>query len=100
MGQPYGIRINVLASDDFDPTTPTDATFHVTKPSGALTTWPGVVSAQSAASVAAVYAFAADGSDLDQVGTWRAWVQWTVAGTTPGPRTEVVSFPVIAANQA
>lgn len=101
MGEPYGIRIIVLASEDFDPEEPTGATLHVTKPDDDETQveWTGIVTSQSSTSATARYTFNADGDDLDVVGTWRVWVQWTVAGQAPGPRSEVVTFNVIAADQ-
>ncbi len=99
MGDSYGVRCTVASSTDFAPATVTAAVLHVTKPEGDLITWTGVLSAQSSTSVTATYTLNADGSDLDQDGTWRVWVQWTVVGQTPGPRSEVGSFAVIAADQ-
>lgn len=101
MGDSYGLRPVVLANDDFDPTSVTGATFMVTKPTASGTAnveWTGSIGTQSAASVQALYAFNADGNDLDYPGTWRAWIQWTVPGESPGPRSEVFTFPVIAAD--
>jgi hypothetical protein len=99
MGQPYAVRITVMANEDFDPELPTGATIKVTKPSGAEVSWTATIPAQSAQSATAVYALASSGLDLDQPGTWRAYVQWTVAGQTPGPRSEPTSFLVLAADQ-
>lgn len=99
MGDSYGLRVTVLASPDFAPATVTGATFKVTKPNGTLVDWTATLATQSAASVQARYSFASSGLDLDAVGTWRVWIQWTVAGQTPGPRSEVISFQVVAANQ-
>lgn len=101
MGDSYGLRLTVLASADFAPATVTGAVIHVTKPTAsgeASVTWTAALSAQSSAGVTAYYAFATSGLDLDYPGTWRAWVQWTVPGQTPGPRSEVVRFVVAAAN--
>lgn len=99
MGDSYGLRITVLASDSFDPEAPSGATFHVTKPDASEVTWTATIASQSAVSALATYAFNADGTDLDQAGIWRVWIQWTVTGESPGPRSEVGSFNVIAANQ-
>lgn len=97
MGQPYAIRFDVDKSDDFDPSLPTGATFHITKPDNTETTFAASLADQSADAVSAVHLLTA--SDLDMKGTWRAWVQWTVPGETPGPRTEVLSFQVLAKDQ-
>lgn len=98
MGDSYGLRVIVPSSTDFDPAAPTGVDFKVTKPDGSGLSWAGVIASQSSGSLEATYAFAADGSDLDATGTWRAWLQFTVAGESPGPRSEVFSFPVIAAD--
>ncbi len=103
MGDSYGLRFIVLASDDFLPTEVTGAVFHITKPTAVSgvtedVEWTGSIGTQSAQYVEALYAFDADGDDLDIAGTYLAWVQWTVPGETPGPRSEVASFPVIAAD--
>lgn len=102
MGDSYGLRPVVLRSDDFDPESVTGVTFMITKPTAgggtAQVEWTGAIGEQSAASVQALYAFNADGSDLDYPGTWRVWLQWTVPGESPGPRTEVGSFLVVAAD--
>lgn len=99
MGDSYGLVITVAASADFDPSLPTAAVLEVTKPEGESVVWTAVLESQSADAVTARYTFNADGSDLDEDGTWRVWVQWTVVGETPGPRSEVGSFAVIAADQ-
>ena len=102
MGDSYGLRFTVFASDDFLPATVTGAVFHITKPNALKTTtqvtWTASIGAQSSVSVQALYAFAADGLDLDYPGTWRAWIQWIVPGETPGPRSEVASFIVVGAD--
>lgn len=98
MGDSYGLRAVVLANPDFDPLLPTGVTFEVTKPSGASVSWIGTLGAPSSLSRLATYPFASDGSDLDEVGTWRVWLQWVVPGASPGPRTETASFIVVAAN--
>ena len=105
MGDSYGLRPVVLASDDFDPTAVTGVVFNITKPTavaGVTTTvqWTGSLGTQSALSVQALYAFDVDGLDLDYPGTWRCWLQWTVPGETPGPRSEVFTFRVSAADAA
>lgn len=99
MGSYYGLRLTALASPDFDPMVVTGAIFKVTKPGGTTVSWTGTVDTQSSSSVRAVYAFAPTGLDLDMPGTWRVWVQWTVAGGGLGPRTETVTFQVIAADK-
>jgi hypothetical protein len=99
MGDSYGLRITVLAGPDFLPEAVTGAAFKVTKPGGELVEWAGEIGTQSALSVEALYSFSEDGLDLDTVGTWRVWIQWTVPGETPGPRSEVTSFRVVAADQ-
>ena len=102
MGDSYGLRPIVLASADFDPTAVTGVTFMITKPNALGTTtaveWTGAIGTQSAASVQALYAFDIAGTDLDYPGTWRVWLQWTVPGETPGPRSEVAQFHVSAAD--
>ena len=102
MGDSYGLRPVVLASEDFLPNAVTGVTFMVTKPTAgggtAQVQWTGTIGTQSALSVQALYAFNADGSDLDYPGTWKVWLQWTVPGESPGPRTEVGSFRVLAAD--
>ena len=99
MGEPYGIRIRVAASDDFDPLTVTGAVIKVTRPeSSTVVSWTAALENQSASSVDAVYTFASAGTDLNVTGVWRAWVQWTVPGVTPGPRSETTAFTVIAEN--
>lgn len=100
MGQPYALLIRVLATPQFDPTLVTGATFKVTKPEPRngepieTVEWTAELTDQSAAGVSAVYNFAASGDDLNLAGRWRAWVQWTVPGQTPGPRSEVTTFSV------
>lgn len=101
MGDSYGLRETVLKGPDFDPAAVTGGTFRITKPSAAgevSVQWPISLGTQSSASVQALYAFNANGTDLDFPGTWRAWIQWTVPGETPGPRTEVAPFVVAAAD--
>lgn len=98
MGNSYGLRITVPSSADFDPTLPTAASLEITKPEGEHVVWPATILTQSASSAQVRYVFNADGSDLDQDGLWRVWVQWTVVGETPGPRSEVGSFNVVAAD--
>ncbi len=98
MGNSYGLRLTVFAAPSFDPSTVTGATIKVTKPNGTKIEWAATLDDQSALSVQARYDLAATGLDIDMVGTWRAWVQWTVPGQTPGPRTETTSFQVIAAD--
>lgn len=98
MGDSYGLRATVLANDDFDPTAPTGGVFKITKHDGTTVNWTGAITAQSALSIELTYTFNASGLDLDQAGTWRFWIQWTVPGETPGPRTEVDSFAVLAAS--
>ncbi len=98
MGDSYGIRATVLASADFDPSAPTGGTFKVTKTDGTTVNWTGVIASQSSTAIELTYAFNASGADLDQIGTWTFWIQWTVPGETPGPRTEVDSFAVKAAS--
>ena len=101
MGDSYGLSFAVLAATDFAPADVTAATFKVTKPTAtgeSSVEWTGSLSAQSAAGVTANYTFNADGLDLDYPGAWRVWIQWTVVGESPGPRTEVARFTVIAAD--
>lgn len=98
MGQPYVLRATVAAGPDFDPTAVTGATFYLTKPSGTVVTKTGAVDAADAASATAIYRLAANGLDLDEAGLWRFWVQWTVPAQTPGPRTEVSTFVVVASD--
>ena len=102
MGDSYGLRETVLANADFDPTAVTGGVYHITKPNAQGTTtsvqWTGSLGTQSVASVQLLYAFNVDGLDLDYPGTWRAWIQWTVPGETPGPRSEVASFVVVSAD--
>lgn len=98
MGDSYGVRATVHASADFDPSAPTGGTFKITKPDDTTVNWTGVIAAQSSTSIELTYAFNANGLDLDQIGTWTFWIQWTVPGETPGPRTEVDSFAVKAAS--
>jgi hypothetical protein len=103
MGQPYGVRPVQLATTDFDPMAVTGVVFHITKPTavaGVTTTvaWTGTIGTQSTVSVQALYALNSDGSDLDFPGTWSCWLQWTVPGQTPGPRSEVFTFRVSAAD--
>lgn len=98
MGDSYGLRVTVPSSTDFDPTAPTAVDFKITKPDGTALTWAGVIASQGVGSLEATYAFNADGDDLNAVGTWKAWLQFTVAGESPGPRSEVFSFAVIAAD--
>lgn len=97
MGDSYGLRFIVLRATDFDPTAVTGGTFKVTKPDDTTVEWPVSLGAQSTLSVEALYAFNADGSDLDAAGRWHAWIQWTVPGETPGPRSEVATFVVASA---
>jgi len=102
MGDSYGLRETVLAGPDFLPAAVTGGVFHITKPSAAgevSVQWTGTIGTQSSASVQLLYSFAASGLDLDYPGTWRVWIQWTVPGESPGPRTAVASFTVIAADQ-
>ena len=99
MGDSYGLRFTVLASPDFDPTLVTGATFKVTRPDGSSVDWTGGLLSQTSASVQAYYAFNVSGLDLNQVGKWIAWVQWTQPGKTPGPRSEPYPFDVFAPNQ-
>lgn len=102
MGDSYGLRPVVLRGPDFDPEAVTGVVFHVTKPTSsggtASVQWTGSIGDRSAASVQALYAFNANGLDLDYPGTWRVWLQWTVPGETPGPRTEVGTFTVVGAD--
>ena len=98
MGDSYGIRATVLASADFDPMAPTGGVFKITKHDGTTVNWTGVIATQSALSIELTYAFNVSGLDLDQAGTWSFWIQWTVPGETPGPRTEVDRFAVKAAS--
>lgn len=98
MGDSYGLRLTVASSTDFNPSLPTAATIEIRKPEGDLITWTGVIESQSASTILVRYTFNANGTDLDQDGQWRVWIQWTVVGETPGPRTEVGTFDVIAAN--
>lgn len=101
MGNAYGVRIVVSASDDFDPTAVTGGRFVVTKSDGIAdaVSWVGTLSAQSAASVTLSYTFAAGGGDVDQDGLWTAWIDWTQPGKSPGPRSEPFTFPVKKKNQ-
>ena len=99
MGNSYGLRIVVLANADFLPLSVTAGVIKITKPTavaGVTTTvdWTATLSAQSSGSVTATYTFNASALDLDFAGQWRAWIQWTVPGQTPGPRTEVIAFTV------
>lgn len=98
MGDSYGLRPVVLASPDFNPLLVTGVTFRVTKPSGTTVSWVGTIGTKTAASVQALYAFDGAGTDLDAPGTWRFWLQWTVPGEVPGPRSEVSQFTVVAAD--
>lgn len=101
MGNSYGLSVTVLAGADFDPADPTGAVFNITKPtaSGETTVqWTAAIDTQSAASLRTFYQFDVDGLDLDYPGTWRGWIQWTVVGQTPGPRSEVFTFAVVAAD--
>lgn len=103
MGDSYGLRPVVAKNDDFDPAAVTGVVFEITKPTavGGVTErveWPGTIGAQSADSVEAIFIFDSDGSSLDFPGEWRLWLQWTVPGETPGPRTEVAPFQVYAAD--
>ncbi len=97
MGSRYGLDLLVLASVDFDPLLPDGAIIEMTKPDGTVLEWTGVMGAQSSASARVTYAFNEDGSDLDEDGTWRVWIQWT-EGSDLGARSEVGSFAVVAAD--
>ncbi len=100
MGNTYGLTLSEAATDTFDPEAPSGVMFKVTKPSGALVSWTATIVSQSPTVAVADYRFDVDGEDLDEDGTWRVWIQWTgVSGETPGPRSEVTSFDVIAADQ-
>lgn len=99
MGDSYGLRVEVRANADFDPTLVDGVTFKITKPGGASVNWTGEIESQDAQSAVAAYTFNANGLDLDVTGKWTVWLQWTQPGRTPGPRTEVGPFQVVAANQ-
>ena len=99
MGDSYGLRVTVLAGPDFLPASVTGGTFKITKADGTTAVnWVGTLGVQSSVSVELLYAFSGSGADLDTVGTWTGWIQWTAPGKTPGPRSEVFEFQVIAAN--
>jgi hypothetical protein len=98
MGDAYGLRVTVLSSPDFDPSVVTAATVNVTKPSGAQVTWTGSIVEKDADHVIAAYTFSQAGTDLDEAGSWRAWIQWDAPGFTIGPRTEVFDFMVARAD--
>lgn len=99
MGNSYGLRCTVAANADFNPALPTAATMMVTKPSGEAVTWTASITSQSVSSITVRYVFNVNGQDLDEDGDWRVWIQWTVAGQTPGPQTDPGTFPVLAPNQ-
>ena len=99
IGAPYRLRVTVLATPEFDPMRVTGAVMRITKPNGMVATWTAEIAGQSSTSVQASYPFSVTGLDLDTIGTWRVWVQWTVPGETPGPRSEVTTFHVIAADK-
>jgi hypothetical protein len=92
MGQPYAIRLTVPSALDFDPGAVTGATLNVTRPNGTTYTRPMSVDAQSATSVTVSYRWALGEPDVD--GAHRGWIQFTQAGATPGPRSEVFTFIV------
>lgn len=99
MGEPYGIRLRVAAGPDFDPMAVTGAVIKVTRPnSSTVITWTATVEEKIAESATVVHVFAPAGTDLNVEGVWRAWVQWTVPGQTPGPRSETTAFTVIPEN--
>lgn len=101
MGDSYGLRIPVLRAEGFDPSTVTAVVFMITKPTSPTPThveWPGTLDDQSADAVTADVRFEPDGSSLDVVGEWRVWLQFATPGETPGPRTEVTTFNVVAAD--
>ncbi len=103
MGNSYGLHITVPAGDEedfepFDPELPTAAVLEVTKPEGQHVDWTASIVSQSAEAIVVDYRFNPNTLDLDQDGEWRVWIQWTVVGETPGPRTEVGSFLVVAAD--
>lgn len=101
MGDSYGLRVAVPSAEGFAPETVTGVTFMITKPTSPTATrveWPGTLDAQSESSVTADVRFEPDGSSLDVVGEWRFWLQFTTPGESPGPRTEVTTFNVVAAD--
>lgn len=98
MGQPYAIEITVPRSEWFDPMTVTGALMKVTKPSGQAVEWVATIKSKTSDAITIAYSLVSGGTDLTDSGLWKVWVQWTVAGMTPGPRTATGTFTVLPAS--
>ena len=80
---PQAIQVTVTrATSSFDLSTVTSALFLGEKPSGTAISWSAALSLASATSVTLTYELDADGSDIDETGTYRFYPKLTAPSGT------------------
>lgn len=64
----------------FDLTDVSAATIEIRKPDGTTASWSTVLSNQTASTLTVTHSLTAAPSEIDQAGTWRMYIKFTVTG--------------------
>ena len=97
IGQPYALHLSDPAAVDFVPTAPTAVTAVVERPDGSRLSWTGSIVSQDTTQITTKFPIPV--GMPDELGTWSWWVVYTIAGDTPGNRSDVQQFLVVAPDQ-